>query len=163
MPSKKKTTPKKSPSKPKAPEKPPVNGEALFKFLLGQAGGTDAAVKAFAADRFRAMARGTTLAQALETADSEGWGDILRSMTLGALRGVTVSGNLGSRRKRGSAEKTRQAVLGALSKGKPRSAREVAEALSMERRHVARALGDLVQAGAVTRSGSKRDSRYAPA
>jgi len=165
-----KKTNKPSPKKTKtAPKKnadaAPVNGDALYNFLLTQAGGQEAAIKAFAGERFRSMPKRMTLAEALDAADSEGWGALLRSMTLGTLQGNAAPSKGKARRKRGASEEARKAAMKVLSgsKGKPMSAREIADAAGLDRRPVARALGDLVSAGTVKRTGSKRDSRYSVA
>lgn len=160
MTKKTKTTPKKkAPKKTSAILKNPVDSDgdsALLDFLVKQAGGTKAVFRAFSAQRFQALSKGLTLGEALDIADSEGWGDVLRAMKLGALRGSPSKG----KRRRSKTAETRKAIMGVLSKDRPMTAREVAKAVNGEPRAVARALSGLVKDGAVVRSGSKRDSKY---
>jgi len=161
-------------SKAKAPSKPvqkntealrQIAPVALFEHLLNKAGGQDAAMREFARDRVNGLSKGTTLRSLFDVADSEGWGAMLEAMTLGDLRGtVKAVGKTGTRKPRGSAEAMRKAVMAVLSGPAVGvvPARMIAEAIGegTDPRAVGRALSELVKSGAVTRTGSKRDSKY---
>lgn len=158
---------KKSSKKKATNDTHPTGDNALYQYLLSEAGGEEVAKKRFAVGRFQGLDKGMTLRDALDQAGEEGWGEALESMTLAELRGPRapsrprVASGGAPRKPRADMGKVREEVVVVLKQAKaPLSSREVAKVIGDDSRRVARILSQLVADGNAAREGSKRNSVY---
>lgn len=149
---------------PEVPALPP----AIVGFMIAALGGLDSVRKAWAVNRVRSLGS-LPFGDIQAAAVSEGWADILATMTPADLSGPAArktSPSNGKPRGRAAvagAAENRDKVVAFLRSNPAASARAVSEGTGLDRDAASNALGALVKAGTVKRDGNRHSSVYSVA
>jgi hypothetical protein len=135
----------------------------FHEFLLEQAGGEESAQTIFVRTQLTTMiAEGYTLGQILGVAEEQQWSEILLNMTVPSLVPQNTKRKNGHKKviKRIPAAEVAPKIMDVLADGESRRIGDVAKAIGITPNQVRPAMNNLLQEGAVMRSGQRASTTY---